>query len=146
MDAQRVRSLELVERVVRDERAAQLDHFDALDMKAGVILGFAGAIIALSSPAATATTIVGKALAIVSAGFTIGTFWPRRFWTMDVLALRDGYLAADPAFTRLRILDTMIATARENDRTLALRGRTLKAAMVALAVAAVLIGTGSWLD
>lgn len=91
-------------------------------------------------------TVLGKSLATLSAAFAIGTFWPRRFWTMDVRALRDGYLAADPAFTRLRVLDTMIATARENDRTLALRGRTLKVAMVALALAAVLIGFGSWLD
>lgn len=34
MEPQRVRSLELVREVVRDERAAQLTHFDALDTKA----------------------------------------------------------------------------------------------------------------
>jgi len=41
-------SLELLRDEVRIERDAQLRHFDALDAKAGIILGFAGVIAALA--------------------------------------------------------------------------------------------------
>ena len=34
-----IRSLDVVERVVDRERQAQLQHFDALDSKAGMMLG-----------------------------------------------------------------------------------------------------------
>jgi len=146
VDPKSLRSLEFVEQVVHDERTAQLSHLDALDTKAGVILGFAGAIVALSPSAASLWTALGKASAIVSAYFSIATFWPRRFWTLDVRALRERYLAAEPMFTRIHVLDTMIATARRNDETLARRGRQLKAAMIGLGLATLLIGVGGWLD
>jgi hypothetical protein len=40
-------SLEIVLEEARAERAAQLQHFDALDAKAGVLLGFSAALVAL---------------------------------------------------------------------------------------------------
>jgi hypothetical protein len=145
MDPQRVRSLALVKEVVRDERAAQLTHFDALDTKAGVILGFAGALIALSPSGRSLLVGAGKLSALASAYFAISTFWPRRFWNLDVLAVRDDYLAVDPRFAEVRVLDTMIAIAKRNDETLARRGRQLKAAMAGLGLAALLVGLGTWL-
>ena len=45
---QGIRSLDVVREEIRIERAAQLQHFDALDSKAGIVLGFAGAIVALA--------------------------------------------------------------------------------------------------
>ncbi len=42
-------SLDLLLDTVRQERSAQLSHFDSLDSKAGIVLGFAAALIALSS-------------------------------------------------------------------------------------------------
>ena len=88
---------------------------------------------------------LGKLGALVSAFFAIATFWPRRFWNLDVRAARDEYLAVDPRFAELRILDTEILISKLNDETLARRGRQLKVAMLALGVAALLVGLGSWL-
>lgn len=41
-------SIEIVLEEVRFEREAQLQHFDSLDAKAGILLGFAGALVALA--------------------------------------------------------------------------------------------------
>ena len=140
-----MRSLGLVKEIVRDERAAQLTHFDALDTKAGVILGFAGALVALSPSGRSIPVGLGKLAALMSAILAISTFWPRRFWNLDVRAVRDEYLAVDPRFAELRILDTQIAIAKRNDGALARRGGQLKAAMVALGVSAFFVGLGTWL-
>ncbi|MGH2596912.1 MAG: hypothetical protein ACRDH7_13220 [Actinomycetota bacterium] len=145
MDPDRVRSLGLVKEVVRDERAAQLSHFDALDTKAGIILGFAGALIALSPSGRSVIIGIGKVSALASAIFAIATFWPRRFWNVDVRSLRDDYLAVEPHLAEVRVLDTMIAIAKQNDETLARRGRQLKVSMSALGMAAFLVGLGTWL-
>ena len=145
MDPRRVRSITLVKEIVRDERSAQLTHFDALDTKAGVILGFAGALVALSPSGRSILVGLGKLGALMSAFFAISTFWPRRFWNLDVRAARDEYLAVDPRFAELRILDTEILIAKLNDGTLAKRGRQLKVAMAALGIAALLVGLGTWL-
>ena len=60
MDPRRVRSITLVKEIVRDERSAQLAHFDALDTKAGVILGFAGVLVALSPSGRSIWVGLGK--------------------------------------------------------------------------------------
>src|SRR6266540_1826945 len=43
-----LKSLEVILEEVRIDRAAQLQHFDALDSKAGIVLGFSGAVAALA--------------------------------------------------------------------------------------------------
>ncbi len=48
--ADSLRSIDLILAEVRTEREGQLKHFDVLDSKAGVILGFAGAIVAITRP------------------------------------------------------------------------------------------------
>lgn len=47
--AERLPSLEVVRDQVRIELDLQFRHFDALDSKAGVVLGFSGAIVAISA-------------------------------------------------------------------------------------------------
>ena len=42
------KSLEVVLQETRIEQVAQLQHFDGLDAKAGILLGFSGAIVALT--------------------------------------------------------------------------------------------------
>lgn len=46
MDLSSTRSLDVLLEHVQQVRAQQLQHFDALDAKAGILLGFAGALIA----------------------------------------------------------------------------------------------------
>ncbi|MGB8361963.1 MAG: hypothetical protein WCE80_11260, partial [Acidimicrobiia bacterium] len=54
----------------RSERIAQLSHFDSLDTKAGLVLGFAGVLIAVARDTdslAGITSIVFAGLAAVAA-------------------------------------------------------------------------------
>jgi hypothetical protein len=50
-------------------------------------------------------------------------FWPRRYGAIQLLALRKRYLAAEPEFAQLRLLDTQITTIEELAATLYRKGR-----------------------
>jgi pimeloyl-ACP methyl ester carboxylesterase len=137
------RSLDLVAAEVQRERDAQLRHFDGLDSKAGVMLGFAGALAALAPARFNAIVDLGRAVAVGGALAGLWAFWPRRFGAIDVRALRDRYLAAEPRFATLRLLDTQIATVEELAATLHRKGTRLKLSMLLVAVAALLILGGT---
>jgi hypothetical protein len=136
-----IRSLEPILEELKTEREFQLRHFDALDAKAGIILGFAGALVALS-PSGGPLIDVGRYAAVASGLLSLWAFWPRRFWSMSLRPLRDLYLASEPAFTRLRILDTQIEMTEQLSRTLHEKARRLKLGMVTLAGAILLMSVG----
>lgn len=135
------RSLEEILQQVRSEREAQLRHFDALDSKAGIILGFSGALVALAQRG-DALVAVGRYAAVVSGLLALWTFWPRRFEVIELRALRNLYLGSEPAFTRVRLLDTQIAMAEKLASSLHGKARRLKLSMAALASAALLVALG----
>jgi undecaprenyl pyrophosphate phosphatase UppP len=137
------RSLDVVVAEVQRERETQLRHFDALDSKAGVMLGFAGALAALAPAAFNAMVDMGRAVAVAGAVAALWAFWPRRYGAIEVRALRDRYVAAEPEFTRLRLLDTQIATIDELAKTLYRKARRLKLSMSLVVVAALLIVAGT---
>jgi len=62
---------------------------------------------------------------------------------VELRALRDLYLAADPLFTEARVLDTHIEIATRAHEQLMKKARRLKLAMLTLAVASVFVGLGS---
>jgi len=94
-----LRSLDVVEDVVWRERDAQLQHFDSLDAKAGVILGFAAALAALAPPGVNLVVELGRALAVIGALVALAAFWPRGYGAIDLRAFRDRYLAAEKELT-----------------------------------------------
>jgi hypothetical protein len=136
------RSLDIVAKEVRIERGMQLSHFDALDSKAGIVLGFAGAIVALAPGGNHLLVVLGRAAAAGSGLLALWSFWPRQYWHLDLRSLRDLYLTAEPGFARLRLLDTQIGMAEGMKATLASKALRLKASMAALALAAVLTAVG----
>lgn len=79
-----VASIDMVGGEVHAERAAQLGHFDAVDTKAGVVLGFAGAITPLSAAPSGPLTAAGAIAAVVSGLFALMSFWPRKYWRTDL--------------------------------------------------------------
>ena len=104
---------------VRHERDGQLRHFDALDQKAGILLGFAGALVALAPTQTNAVVDIGRGLAVIAAGAALSAFWPRRYRAIvELRLLRERYLAADPVFTLQTILDTQIAAIQGTYATL----------------------------
>jgi hypothetical protein len=130
-----VRSLEIVGREVEAERMVQLAHFDAVETKAGVVLGFPGAIVALSLRSSGILATVGRWAGVTSGLLALASFWPRKYWRADLRTLRDAYLAAEPVFTSLRLLDSQIVMVEQTHLTLARKVQFLKAAMVLLATA-----------
>ena len=137
-----VRSIDIVLDEVRRERDAQLRHFDAIDTKAGIVLGFAGALVALTPPHTDLLVLFGRIAAVVSGIASMLTFWPNTYWSTDLRRLREGYLAAEIEFSKLRLLDTQINLAEREVAILAAKAARLKAAMGALAIAVLLTAVG----
>jgi hypothetical protein len=139
-------AIDVVADEVHSERVAQLGHFDAVDTKAGVVLGFAGAITALSTGPVAFLSEAGLLAAVLAGLFALMSFWPRKYWRTDLNALRARYLAADPAFARVSLLDSQIVMAERSFRALVWKVRFLKLAMLSLAVAVPLSALGTALE
>ena len=106
-------SVELVLDEARVERAHQLVHFEALDAKAGGLLGFAGALVALAPDRLEPLIVMGRVAAVLSGLAALGSFWPRTYWLTDLRALRDKYLTAEVTFTQLKLLDATVAESEQ---------------------------------
>jgi hypothetical protein len=145
MRDRRLPSLDPISEEVRAERESQLRHFDALDAKAGIILGFAGALVALA-PTGTLLVDSGRVAAAMSGIVALWTFWPRGFLSTNLLELRNLYLAAEPSFTKVKLLDTQIAMTRQLSGVLSGKATRLKWAMGFLAIGALLTALGLTID
>jgi hypothetical protein len=141
-----ITGIDVVVDEVRAEREAQRAHFDAVDTKAGVVLGFAGAITALTSRPVDPFSASSLAAAVSSGLLALLSFWPRRYWSTDLNVLRAKYLAAEPAFARVSLVDSQIVMAERTNATLTWKVRFLKFAMVALAIAVPLSALGAALE
>jgi drug/metabolite transporter (DMT)-like permease len=132
-------SLDLLSDAATEELAAYERRADALDSKAGVLLGFAGVVVAVSAAnldgwLAHASAIAAGVAALV-AGFA---FVPREFPTIALLPLRDKYLTSAGEFTQLRLLDTRIAMVSRVQATVRSKARSVTLASIALAIAVAL--------
>lgn len=135
-------SLGLLLDLIQREREHQLAHFDALDTKAGLVLGFAGLLATLApSIAGGPFLLVGLVAVAAAVGFGLQAFWPRRLPTLEPTALRR-YLTAEEQFTRLTVLDTLELAVNEGSDVLHQKGQSLKVAMIGLGVAGLAFGAG----
>lgn len=103
-----LRSIDLVLDEMRSARQDQMAHFDALDAKAGVLLGFSGVLVALGLQVQSPVTLVGVVCAALATLFSVSVYWPRKLAKLQAAVLREKYLTEDPSFTKLRLLDTGI--------------------------------------
>ena len=142
MDERSIRAVDVLLDQVRLERTQQLQHFDALDSKAGILLGFAGALIALAPTGYDLVLDAGRATALVAASFALWTFWPRFIPMADLYEMRQDFRASDEASTKLTLLDTQIEMIRTSRTVLRNKARRLKRAMASLGLASVLTAVG----
>ena len=142
-------SLHLLIEINQAERQLQLAHFDSLDTKAGLVLGFAGVLIALGNGpgtlAGTASTILAALAAVASvASFGRGSSHP------SIRFASATYAGAELEFTHLTVLDTLEVMLVETTEMLELKSHRLKLALAALTAGAVLasldllIGLSRW--
>lgn len=137
MNRSHLPSLEIVLDEARSERRSQLVHFEALDAKAGVILGFSGALVALTPDRHGWLFSLGRFLAVTSGVTALASFWPRRFSLTDLRSLRYKYLSAEEVFTKLKLVDTTVAESMKARDVLIRKSLLLKTAMGALALAVI---------
>jgi len=136
-------SLDTLVDEVRRVREEQLRHFESLDTKGGVILGFAGALVAFANQLGKTERFAGSALALAAAISALSAFVDRDFPQIQAGAFRDRYLSSEAAFTKLHILDTMVAMSTEAGRLLRRKALRIRFAAFALGSAVTLIFSGS---
>jgi len=130
-------SLDLLLEVNQSERQAQLAHFDSLDTKSGLALGFAGVLIALGSQFEGFTGTGASAFAALASGFSLASFWPRDFPFFDPGRLGE-YATSELGFTQITVLDTMEVMLEQGRAVLKVKSLRLKLALSSLSVSAVL--------
>jgi hypothetical protein len=131
-------SLSLLGDEVKDELAAQQRRFDALDSKAGVVVGFAGVLVPLSLANLHGTLAhLGTGAAALAALLAAVAFVPRRTPVLNVRQLRENYLASSEDFTKLRILDSRVLMYETASATVERKANLVTAAVVALGLAVI---------
>ena len=130
-------SLALLIEISKSERDAQLSHFDSLDTKAGLVLGFAGVLIALGGAPGSVLGLGSIILAALAAAMAVASFWPRQFPSIDPIRLGD-YAVSELAFTQLTVLDTFEIMMLQASRMLEVKSSRLKVALVCLTAGAVM--------
>lgn len=134
-------SLDLIASRVEAQLEHQLRHFDGLDNKAGIVLGFAGVLVAIAD-GFEPLAIAGRIAAVGATLLSLWAFLPRKYPVLDTRKLRDRYLRADPGFTTLHLLDTQIRMEQGASALLDRKAFRLKLAVGLLALAVLLIATG----
>lgn len=128
--------------LVEVERARQLTHFQALDTKAGVALGFAGVLVALTPDVPPLAGLIGTVLAATAAVFAVLAYLPRRLQGFDVAPIVRDYSAEDPRFVALELLAASRTLIRSNQVIVERKGRWLLGALGSLLAAVVVYAAG----
>ena len=132
-------SLSLLNEAATDELGAQERRADALDAKAGVLLGFAGVLVGLSVDKLQGVLgQVATGVAVLAGLLAAAAFIPRAYPTLALRHLRDRYLTSEEDFTRLRLLDTRIAMYNSTQSRLNRKAQLVKASTVGLSLAVLL--------
>jgi len=131
---ERMPSLNLILETFERERDRQVGHFDSLDTKSGVVLGFSGVVAAVAFNAAQPFRGFAYLASLVAAMLAIAAFWPRRLPAVRPTRLRE-YLMAEDRITRLVLIDTYLGMLDEARDQLATKSRRLKLAMILLGLA-----------
>jgi hypothetical protein len=143
---ERLPSLSLLAAEVRAERELLFRHADAVDAKAGIVLGFSGAVVALIATRPIGWLLPGALSAVYSAFECLRVFGPDRHPAWELRPLRNRYLRSEASFTQLNILDTQIVMVERQAVRLLRNTRRLKRALVGLALALGLLVAGTLLS
>ncbi len=140
-------SLKLLFDQAASERKALDGHFQGLDGRAGIVLGFAGVLIGLGAtaqPAASSTVAFqcGLGVAVLAAALAAVTFLPQPSSPMLELRHVREHLTASEADTRLTLFDTQIAMVEQTAAVVRRKVLLIGFAVIFLAAAATLMVLG----
>jgi hypothetical protein len=150
-------SLELVATHAEKQLDSQWDHWDQVDGRLRLLLGFVGAIFVATlafANSASDTSSLAKALLIsaivvlIVSGIIATAAWsPRKFdRPPNPAVLRDKYLTSPRDETRLVVLDTMLEAYNENQRRIDEKLVGFRNAMLVLGIAIVLIAVAGIIE
>jgi len=125
-DSDGIASLEVVAGQVERQLDLQWEHWDSVDGRLRLLLGFVGAIfvvtLAFTNPTSEVSDLgrsllIAAIVVLILAGVVAFLAWLPRLFDRppDPRALREQYLASPPNETRLSVLDTMIQAYGENE-------------------------------
>ncbi|HUP69331.1 MAG TPA: hypothetical protein VM142_05890 [Acidimicrobiales bacterium] len=137
-------SIDALLAAVERQHDQQRTHFEGLDSKAGIALGFAGAIAALAKDVQPGLAKIGVSLSILAAFLALMSIRPRKLPIFDPLALRR-YLRANEEFTKLRLLDTQIEMALRTSRLIETKAFWLQVSLATLVLSVALMVGGTLL-
>jgi len=123
-------------------RAEQQTHFDSLDAKAGVAVGFAGVLVAVAPDVGNLSQDLGRLLAVIAAVLGLLAAWPRLQPIPEMKLVRAKFLTSEATFTKVSLLDLRVAMIERASRVLAIKARLLQGASAALTSSILLIGIG----
>lgn len=136
--------------LVRDELdlliAEQERRGASLDTKAGLLIGFGGVLVGVAPRDTGGWQLIGQIVVLLSIGVGLYAIFPRISGGLSPRALRDRYLMADPATTRLSVLDTRIWMFEEDENRLRRKLLRMRIAVWTLVAGVVLLVLGSALN
>jgi hypothetical protein len=135
-------STEVVRKELDIERELQAKIADTADTRAGVVLGFSGAVAALAANSRVLLAIPGAILAAIAAVMAATVLLPRAKSTIDPMYLTRHYAAQDEQKTRQEVLKRRLADYEANKDIPEFKIGRLKAAIGMLAGAIVLAVAG----
>lgn len=127
--------------LIRQEREKQRAHFDALDNKAGLVVGFAALLVTLLPELVFPARVAALVAAIAAGACALAAFWPRRYPMLSVRRLRE-YVAADAQLTRTVVVDTLVEVNDATTEMLSAKGRRLRWSLVFLSLTGLAVGAG----
>jgi hypothetical protein len=116
-----------------------LDLVATIVREAGIVLGFAGAIAALTATRGGAFFVAAAGMSVGAALLAMAAFFPRPSPVLNIENLRDKYLVAEERITKLVLVDTEIELRKRTRSLVRLKSLLLGMAMASLALAVVLV-------
>lgn len=101
-------SLDLIYEVAIRKLDEQVEHGTSLDNKAGLVLGFAGLLVALAPDVAGIYLRAGLGAAGIAALAAIVAFWPGRWYPVLKLTRLRAYGVEEEAVTKLVVIDSIM--------------------------------------
>ena len=117
------------------------EHFEGLDTKSGLSLGFSGVLLAFPKKVPLEFLVGGSVLVAAAAVASLAALWPRSFPVLNASRLAD-YIAADVALTERRMTDSVEQMLGTADRLLERKAAALKLAFVFLLAGLFVFGVG----
>jgi hypothetical protein len=133
-----LRSIELLLIEARAEREERGRQYETLEVRAGVVLGFAGVLI-VSLRGRTWLTSTAVVLAVLAALAALWAFFPRLRPHLDLRKVSDRYESAEAPFTFGAVLDAQIRSWELLVEAIWIKARRLRIAMALLSSSVVFV-------